>query len=170
MPPTMGDLAGSAQTLLDLFVAQLTALEVDLPEDDAGNVIAYISTGPEAGGAWDQAGIQCFVNEIYQGSPGLPDQRPVGTYQLVWSATFAVVLLRDVSGLSDSGIPGADEITADAQLTIGDMAAMTVAATQIRTQGLFCEPGEPAVLGPAIPLAPAGFIGGTMFTFSVRLQ
>lgn len=162
----LNDLAGAAQSLLDLFVAKLRTTGISFPIDEDGNEYPiYISPGPEAGGAWDHPGIQCFLNDLHQGVPGRPDTSQSGAYLTLWTATFAIVILRSVVGLTDNGLPDYTSIQADAVATMDDAAAMAIAASLVRADGSWVMTGEPAVIGSVTPLAPAGYIGGNMITF-----
>jgi hypothetical protein len=164
---SLSDLAGSAQKLLDLFVAKLEGV-VDLPMDGDGNVIAYISAGPEAGGVWDQPSVQCFINDLQQGMPGKPNTSGNLAYQIAYTVVFAIVVLRPVSVFNDQGFPQPAQQAADAVLVMDDLAAMAMAGTAIRTSGEFEQPGVPMVVGSVTPLAPMGGIAGNMITFEVQ--
>ena len=169
---SLTDLSGSAQVLLDAFIAELTALGVDLPTDSAtGLPVTYVAPGIGSLFAWDQPCLALSLDAIQQGTPGKADQSNVNAWALTFSATFSLVLLRDVATLNDGTvIPDASALTADAARLLPDASALLQAAVQVklhppdwdRTQ-------EPLVIHQVLPVGPDGGLGGNALQFTVPL-
>jgi hypothetical protein len=169
---SLADLPGSAQALLDAFEAQLTAQGVDLPTDPATGVRqVYIAPGIGSLFAWDQPCLSLVFDSVQQGVPGAPDASNLNTWALTFSATFNIVLLRDVSTLNDTSLlPTPANIAADAAVTMTDAVSPLEAATAIKESPPDFDGRQlPLVIHQVMSVGPEGGIAGNALQITTVL-
>lgn len=154
--PELRDLGAGAQKLLDLFVAQLEALEVEVPETRM--------VTPGSIPAWDSEMLCVNLARLEQGQPGAP--QPGTMYRSTYYATFAVCLIRVVPALFGDGqpgpamIPSPEDTTASGLLFFDDAAALALSATAIHESYAFTGPGEGFEPSAVTPIGPQGGMAG----------
>lgn len=167
----IADLPGSATALLDAFVAQLTAQGVDLPTDQMGNPVVYVAPGIGSLFAWDTACLALVFDSAQQGTPGAPVGGSVNVWEVTFSATFNLVLLRSVSGLNDATtLPTPDEMQADAAVTMTDAMALLEAAIAVKADPPEYEGRQlPFVIGSIMSVGPEGGLAGNVLQMTTVL-
>lgn len=160
------DLGGEAARLLELFVEQLTALEVAVPET------RYVSPGSIP--AWDGEQLTVNILRVEQGQPGVPQGGTM--FRAVFFATFGISIIREVPALYGDGQPGVAMIPNPADLQVAgsasfdDAAALILAATAIHESYVYGDPQEGFEIGPVTSLGPQGGLAGQQIQLAITVS
>jgi hypothetical protein len=167
---SLGDLAASGQLVLEAFVAQLTAQGVTLPGRQ------YVAPGSGAQAiAWDGPQMNVALAEIQQGQPGAAFSGTQYPGAAVLLGQWAVMILRQIPGLSGNttagnSVPTAKAINAAASTNLTDVAALTNAAIAIHAAGTFGAVGTGFALDTVRPLGPNGALAGAQLMFTASFS
>ena len=169
---SLTDLPGSAQAMLDSFTVELEARGVVLPKDQFGQSVRYIAPGIGTLFAWDKPCLALVFDSAQQGIPGTPSAGNLNAWELTFSATFNLVLLRDVATLNESTIlPMSESITADATVTMTDGMHLLLAAVAVKANPPEYDHRQlPFVIGSVMSVGPEGGIAGNLLQVTVVLS
>jgi hypothetical protein len=164
---SLTDLPGLAEQILAVFGAQLTALDVDLPERQ------YVAAGSQI--VWDGEQMTVALMGITQGQPGLGQASTMVPQRITTYATFSVNLVRSVTVINTEGftlgeIPTADEQDADGKHTITDAQALMLAGISLAENHLLAGVGEGFVIDGLQPLGPEGGLVASRLLVSLSLS
>lgn len=160
-------LGQTATTLLDAFVAQLQALDVEIPERH------YVAPGNLI--PWDGEQLVVVLQQISQGQPGKPYVETYVPGAEILMAQFAVALLRVVPALSGEGftggmIPGAADLGGAGVAGVEDAQKLVTAAMNIHADRDITEAAlQGFAVGPCTTLGPEDGLAGPRLLVEVNL-
>lgn len=165
---SLTDLAGTAQQLVDLYVAELTALGCVLPTDPTtGAIVAYVAPGPVA--AEDLPALTINLDSIRPGAAGHPLATWVPPAAWFSYAQWVAMLTRPSAGLSATRPPAWGDVSSDAAQQLSDVELMTRASVNIIAGYKLQAPGVSWVYVGTDPVGPEGGMLVTRSTIQTSL-
>lgn len=164
---SLTNLPGTAEQILQLFAAQLSLQDVQLPERQ------YVQPGSMP--VWDGEQLTAGLMGLAQGQPGIAHATTFVPEAISFYATFFVLLIREIHVISTEGftameIPTAEQLDADGQMLIGDGGQLVLAASQIHQARVLVANGEGFVIDGLQPLGPEGGMVANRLLLSVSVS
>lgn len=155
-----------AQNALGLFVAQLEARDVEVPER------RYISPGNLP--AWDGEQLAVNLQLGSQGHPGAPFEGTFGPGAENLQAQLSISLVREVAALTGEGsiedmTPGATELTKSGEQGLVDAEALLKSAITIHGAGSLVDTGKGFAINGVTPMGPEGGLAACRLLLTVSL-